>query len=58
LNEEYDAQQKRKRELEKEYEEAKRELEDIENTFPKEILELKQRIADAKNVTKEYEEKT
>ena len=36
----------------------KRELEEIEQNFPKEITALKQRITDAKNQTADYEAKT
>ena len=58
LQSEYETQQKKKRELEEQFNAAKKELESIEDTFPKEIMELKQRIAEAKNTTKEFEEKT
>jgi hypothetical protein len=44
--------------LEEQFNAAKKELESIEDTFPKEIMELKQRIAEAKSTTKEFEEKT
>ena len=37
---------------------VKQELEDIETQFPKEILDLKQKIIDAKKTTEEFEDKT
>ena len=37
---------------------VKQELEEIESQFPKEIVELKKKIDEAKKTTVEYEEKT
>ena len=54
----YEAESKKKNELEAQLRAVKQELEDIEMQFPKEIMDLKQKITDAKRSTEEYEDKT
>jgi hypothetical protein len=54
----YESEQKKKNELEHQLKRVKQELEDIETQFPKEILDLKQKIIDAKKTTEEFEDKT
>ena len=48
----------RKKELEERLAEVRAELSNIENTFPKELQGLRQRIQQAKQETEEYEGKT
>jgi len=54
----YESEQKKKNELEQNLKKVKEELEDIETQFPKEIMDLKQKINEAKKTTEEFEEKT
>jgi len=58
LTNDYDAEQKKKNELDDELTKVKTDLVECETSFPKEIKDLKKRIADSKKSTEEYEEKT
>ena len=54
----YDEECRKKADLDAQLQSVKRELEDIETQFPKEITDLKTKITEAKKQTEEFEEKT
>jgi chromosome segregation ATPase len=58
LQAQYKAELERKNELNKELQAVKIELQDIEESHPKEIKSLQEQIAQAKKKTEEYEQKT
>lgn len=58
LQQQYKAELEKKNELNKELTLVKQELQDIEESHPKEIKSLQEQIAAAKKKTEEYEQKT
>lgn len=54
----YESELKKKNELDSNLKELKKDLEDIDVAFPKEIQEYKKQIAEAKLTTTDYEGKT
>ena len=58
MNHQYEKELSRKQELDNRLAEVRTELNNIEQTFPQELMQLKQRIAEAKKETAEYEKKT
>ena len=58
MREEYNTELKKKKELDKELNTVKEELEKIEFDYPKQIKDLKEQILTAKKKTEEYEDKT
>ena len=58
LNQQYENELSRKQDLDKRLSEVRTELTNIEQTFPQELMQLKNRIAEAKKETVEYEQKT
>ncbi len=58
LQQQYKAELERKTDLNRELQAVKQELQDIEESHPREIKSLQEQIAAAKRKTEEYEHKT
>jgi hypothetical protein len=58
MREEYNTELKKKKDLDKELNIVREELEKIEYDYPKQIKDLKEQILSAKKKTEEYEDKT
>lgn len=58
LRTEFEHEKKKKQDLDKQLKDAQNELNDIENSFPKEVSDLKEKIEFAKQETLRYEKKT
>ena len=58
LNQQYEEEMARKHDLDNKLAKVKQDLSNIENTFPTELTNLKNRINQAKQETLEYEKKT
>jgi len=58
LRETFNFEKNKKAELDKELQDVKNELENIEISFPKEVSELREQIEFAKQKTLDYEKKT
>ena len=58
LKDELNKEKEKKQALDRQLEQVKNDLENIEERFPQEVIELKDQIEQAKQQTNEYEKKT